>query len=153
MKQTFKRSHRYILELYESLDANRALGLLDPLTVAWEIIPYSFVIDWFVPIGTYFENLNTIPALNGRWMVVNKFGTESQLNWSWVGPYPLCGYHAYSHRYQTLVRQPRITRQAAYYSRTILGGSPEIPMPSFTQGFEGKRIFNAIALAQQRFKR
>ena len=27
------------------------LGLLNPVSLAWELIPYSFVVDWFVPIG------------------------------------------------------------------------------------------------------
>jgi hypothetical protein len=29
------------------------LGLLNPLSLAWELLPYSFVIDWFLPIGDY----------------------------------------------------------------------------------------------------
>jgi hypothetical protein len=29
------------------------LGLTDPLSVAWELVPYSFVFDWFVPVGNY----------------------------------------------------------------------------------------------------
>ena len=31
-----------------------ALGLSSPLTNAWEIVPFSFVIDWFIPIGETF---------------------------------------------------------------------------------------------------
>jgi len=27
------------------------LGLLDPLGIAWELLPYSFLIDWGIPIG------------------------------------------------------------------------------------------------------
>jgi len=29
------------------------LGLFDPASVAWELLPYSFVADWFLPIGDY----------------------------------------------------------------------------------------------------
>lgn len=32
--------------------ANQA-GLVNPLQVAWELVPFSFVIDWFVPVGQY----------------------------------------------------------------------------------------------------
>lgn len=28
-----------------------SLGLTNPLELAWELIPYSFVVDWFIPIG------------------------------------------------------------------------------------------------------
>lgn len=31
------------------------LGLTDPVTVAWELVPFSFVVDWFVPVGEYLE--------------------------------------------------------------------------------------------------
>lgn len=31
------------------------LGLANPATVAWELIPYSFLVDWFLPVGTYLD--------------------------------------------------------------------------------------------------
>ena len=33
------------------------LGLLNPAMVAWELTPFSFVIDWFLPVGDHIENL------------------------------------------------------------------------------------------------
>lgn len=39
-----------------------ALGLTNPLQLAWEEIPYSFVADWFYPIGNY---LSALDAENG----------------------------------------------------------------------------------------
>lgn len=34
------------------------LGLTNPLQVAWELLPFSFVADWFIPIGNYLEVLD-----------------------------------------------------------------------------------------------
>jgi len=34
------------------------LGLLNPAEVAWELVPLSFVVDWFVPVGGYFSQLD-----------------------------------------------------------------------------------------------
>lgn len=34
-----------------SLQLGNKIGLLNPLTVAWELVPFSFVADWFVNIG------------------------------------------------------------------------------------------------------
>jgi hypothetical protein len=34
-----------------SLSLGNKIGALNPLTVAWELIPFSFVADWFVNIG------------------------------------------------------------------------------------------------------
>lgn len=33
-------------------------GLLNPLEVAWELVPLSFVADWFLPIGSYLAALD-----------------------------------------------------------------------------------------------
>ena len=31
------------------------LGLVNPLSVGWELVPFSFVLDWFLPVGTFLE--------------------------------------------------------------------------------------------------
>lgn len=151
------RNRRYTYEYVEQMSSARQLGLLDPLSVAWEIIPYSFVVDWFVPIGTYLSNLNQIPSLTGRWLVSEVVGVEGQPTWKWVGgsaTYPFCGYHGASHRYQQLLIQPKFLRRAGYYTRYPLIGAPSVPLPKFDLSglAHGKRIWNAISLAHQRFR-
>nr|UOL49014.1 MAG: hypothetical protein 1 [Leviviridae sp.] len=39
-----------------------SLGLTNPLAIAWELVPYSFVVDWMWPIGDW---LNALDAANG----------------------------------------------------------------------------------------
>lgn len=34
-----------------------ALGFLNPLGLAWELTPYSFVVDWFAPVGAWLASL------------------------------------------------------------------------------------------------
>jgi hypothetical protein len=41
-----------------------ALGLTNPLALAWELLPFSFVVDWFVPIGNYFESMSALQGLS-----------------------------------------------------------------------------------------
>lgn len=36
------------------------LGLNNPLAVAWDIIPFSFVVDWFFKISTYLNTYNDL---------------------------------------------------------------------------------------------
>lgn len=33
----------------------KTMGLTNPLAVAWELVPFSFVVDWFANIGDYFS--------------------------------------------------------------------------------------------------
>lgn len=35
-----------------------ALGLTNPLSLAWELLPWSFVVDWALPLGPYFDSLD-----------------------------------------------------------------------------------------------
>lgn len=39
------------------------MGLINPLEVAWAVVPFSFVIDWLVPVGNYLEALTARCAL------------------------------------------------------------------------------------------
>jgi hypothetical protein len=39
-------------------------GLLNPLEIAWEIVPFSFVVDWFLPIGAYLEDMTSFAGLS-----------------------------------------------------------------------------------------
>jgi len=36
-----------------------ALGLSNPANILWEKVPFSFIVDWFVPIGSFLEDLDT----------------------------------------------------------------------------------------------
>jgi len=40
----------------ESPNLAASLGLLNPENVMWELTPWSFVVDWFIPIGQYLES-------------------------------------------------------------------------------------------------
>lgn len=55
-QQTCTVSYKVIWK--EQLSTARSLGLLDPATVAWEKLPWSFVVDWFIPISTYLADLS-----------------------------------------------------------------------------------------------
>lgn len=46
-----------------SRDVERA-GLTNPLAIAWEVTPYSFLVDWAVPIGNVLEALQASAGLS-----------------------------------------------------------------------------------------
>jgi len=39
------------------------LGIRDPLLLAWELVPYSFVVDWILPVGKYLAGINYTDGL------------------------------------------------------------------------------------------
>lgn len=50
------------------IDELALLGLLDPLALAWEKLPFSFVFDWFIPLGNYLEAINLNRALTAKYI-------------------------------------------------------------------------------------
>lgn len=32
------------------------LGLVNPASIAWEVVPFSFIVDWFIPVGKFLES-------------------------------------------------------------------------------------------------
>lgn len=42
--------------LMEDPSTMAVLGLNSPATLVWEVLPWSFVVDWFVPVGEYLSN-------------------------------------------------------------------------------------------------
>lgn len=46
-----------------NLQALKNAGLTNPLTWAWEVIPFSFVVDWFYGVGDFLESLDDTVGL------------------------------------------------------------------------------------------
>jgi len=46
-------------------------GLTDPASVLWEKLPYSFVVDWFIPVGNYLNARGLSQSLTGTFVVTN----------------------------------------------------------------------------------
>jgi hypothetical protein len=61
------------------------LGLTDPLLLAWEVIPYSFVIDWFVGVGDYLEASGTFAGLRRVGIHVTTTTVEDSVGVLWGG--------------------------------------------------------------------
>lgn len=138
---TLKYKHRIVYELSEMLTQPRALGLLDPASVVWERIPFSFIADWFIPIGTYLENLNQIPHLQGRFL--------STTTWDYEG--------------ESRLLPPGYTWNNIYYGscktrsfsiKRVVTPGLAVAMPSFKslpKALSPLHVADAIALLRQRF--
>lgn len=61
-------SSERIIAFLKEKDVIRLSGLLDPASIAWELMPYSFVIDWFIPVGNYLQAKALVNSLQGTFV-------------------------------------------------------------------------------------
>lgn len=137
-------SIKYKVILTEKLSTARNLGLLDPASVLWERTPWSFVVDWFIPIGTYLETLSFFGALDAKSVkTVFQESTVSLTNVSmWKDNRPPYGN-------DWLEGMSFVGRRVAV-TRTV--GPISVPKPDFkslAKAFSLTHIENAIALLHQ----
>lgn len=63
------------------------LGLTNPASVLWEIVPFSFVVDWFLPVGNFLEGWTDLLGLT----LVKPHTTKSrhfQSTYQYISTYP-----------------------------------------------------------------
>jgi hypothetical protein len=138
-------SKRVTAELREPLALNRSLGLTNPLEIAWEVVPYSFVVDWFLPVGSYLSAWGVIPALTGRFMTTERAAIKR-------GPTGR-GSNPTSNTYLLYVAG---NRKESLFRTTRTGStSLSIPRPTFNRlprALSPRRLLSAISLIHQRLR-
>lgn len=143
---TGRHSVRLKAEFVE-LNPLRSLGLLDPAGMIWEGTPFSFVVDWFIPIGSYLDALNVIPYLDGT-VVTSRFSvSKHRLSKFRIATCNTGGWSEWVNDEFPYSNGRRIETM-----RTIgtLSSMP-IPLPEFKpleKAMSPKHIWNAIALVR-----
>lgn len=124
---------------YSSLLARFAsqLGLDAPLSVAWELVPFSFVVDWFIGIGEYLEALNKPSGFIFNSVETNWFTKEEVL----IDPTGTI----VSNNSIILQDGQRCTRDVIRYDRSV-GGYPHPKVPSFDPSINFKRLLDSLSL-------
>lgn len=62
-----------------------SLGLINPAEIAWDLVPFSFVLDWFLPIANSIRFLGMRPLVTEIWMWSSrKHGTVNYVG-DWLG--------------------------------------------------------------------
>ena len=128
------------------------LGITNPVEVAWELVPFSFVADWFVPIGTYLSGLD----VGKGWSF--KGGSMSRLTRSsrrfYVGQPRLNSTSALQQvgkNYSPVNSQKLVNLQRSVYVTPPQSWLPEIhPLSALGPG---SRMANAIALLGSFFRK
>jgi hypothetical protein len=122
--------------LASSLDQ---MGLINPLEVAWALTPYSFVVDWFLPVGNV---LQAMTAGVGVEFIDGYFSMGASAQYTGVPRAPLVSG-------QTLVQNTVESRtEARGYIREKMGSLP-YPALYMKSPFSTKHVLSALALVQQ----
>jgi len=129
-------------------EAARA-GFTTPLNVAWELLPFSFVVDWFLPIGNYLNMLAATEGLTVKSLTRSVFLKEtctmvtdfSQCNdvdgWYYVEGGPL-SWQIENVEFLRVDYPPELLRA---------------PLPKLKNPLSTGHLANALALVQQAFGR
>jgi len=72
------RSKQIIAILSEPESIPKMLGLLDPEVVAWELTPFSMLVDYVVPIGSWLEARAFASSLSGKFIITSKLSCEAK---------------------------------------------------------------------------
>lgn len=120
-------------------------GFTNPVNLTWELLPYSFVVDWFLPIGPYLETLSAWGGLvfvDGFQTDYGKRITSSSVNWSGSLPAsPDTAEEAYGSYFGQRVR----------LRRSRLTAFPTMKPPVLKNPFSVTHALNAIALMRSAF--
>lgn len=146
--------HKMRIRIRSNLDAfkssMKSFGFSNPNALAYELIPFSFVVDWFIPIGDYlsktdaFEGL-TLDAATKTVLCKEFYQFERTFEEDVSNPY------------YKLVTPKTVGFVCERFScnRTLLRSPPPLPNPDFSidQKIIRKNVLTALALIVQLKKR
>jgi hypothetical protein len=120
------------------------LGMANPLSLAWELLPYSFVVDWFLPIGQFLSSLDYALGLEFRygWMTV-------QHRQSWNSR--LTRTHGTQFGFEADWSGGTGNGKGFYMHREALHSFPFPPLPVLKDPFSPIHMANGLALLSEAF--
>lgn len=135
----------YVIDNH-ALRESAKLGLINPLVLGWELVPYSFVIDWFLPVGNMLEALDAtvgtkfVSGTQTRWCDIDFTGFTREdytgkADWPYTEMTPL----PFSGKIYSI-------------SREVLYDYPMV-LPYVKNPFSTGHLVNAVALVRNLFKR
>jgi hypothetical protein len=119
---------------------------LNPASIAWELLPYSFVADWFVDIGSFLRSVETAVIYANRFrsgyysvlLVKNITGLISRSENSGSGSLAINAV-GFANEIQ--------------FRRVVYSGFPLPTVPRFKANLGSRRLLSAAALLTQKLHR
>lgn len=134
---------RYVIEVVEDDKLGTALaatGLSNPALLAWELVPWSFVVDWLWQVGDYLEQLQYAQGLKFVKGTVATRGKRDAI---------AVGFPTVQSGIQVLTCDIRADYREEYKTREVFYTFPYAMLPSFDPKLGVERAINGIALFSQ----
>lgn len=110
-----------------------SLGLTNPWLIMWEVVPFSFVIDWALPVGTWLGNIGAT------------YGTIFQ-DGCYVCEWEARNFSACDFKGEGWDVQVQGYRERKGIYVIPMADFPPNPFPTFENPFSPGRVLNAVAL-------
>lgn len=122
-------------------------GISNPALLSWELLPYSFVVDWFLPIGSYLENIDATAgctflrgSISYRYNELRTAVGRGIQNTGIDGNWTYSGLGSGSRKYVAV-------------HRNSLAAFPSNPLPTLKNPLSLTHVANAISLLTTAFRR
>jgi len=123
-----------------------SLGLGNPMALLHEMTPWSFVTDWFYPLGNYLNNLDAFSGQEVLYTTKTVFSKESIRFVRSFGGSDGDGYIWSPATAGCIIDRVKC-------QRTLLTEVPQLPPPSLKNPLSKTHIADALALLHQRFSK
>lgn len=140
------------MALYNAILA-QVLGLNVPIQLAWDLVPFSFVVDWFLPVGKLINRIEPKRALGSlaKSVSVEDVWYSYKVDTGFRAQYS--GLERYSSDYETqLLDGGRINVSASTYSR-VRGDPAYNLLPIGNIHYRGRQFLLTLSLLAQRLIR
>jgi len=115
------------------------LGLTNLNATAWELIPFSFLIDWIIPVGEYLNSTDAFDDLEIVYCSKTVFYKENMIFDRQFGGRDSQGYNWGYGASQCVVQKVKVIRE-------ILTNPPALPFPAVKSPFSREHFYNLAAL-------
>jgi hypothetical protein len=127
------------------------LGITNPAEIGWELVPFSFVVDWFLPVGSFLSSLDALLGYGQTYCSISTFSSSRishrlvSNNWTTKS-----GSHTIFHTY---MRSGSSHRERVSLVREALTTVPLPLLPRWKNPLSAAHMANGLSLLAQVFGR
>jgi hypothetical protein len=123
-------------------------GFTNPINLVWEVLPYSFVLDWLLPVGGYLESITSYDGLEFVDGCKTTFSKQR-----YIGIINFSGRYGSALPWQRFNTYGTYRRERILLSREKLTAFPHQNLPRLKNPFSVEHSLNALALLHEAFRR